>query len=514
MDHKDAPAIYRSYADYNPRDHILTIYSTNPSRSGKGNGILVVDTLIAKNVKGAADSPTSKPSDNPGGNPTDSSKTSPNNIESVEVAKEDDSAQKEGYTLIYIKLSDGTVTPVYIPNGKAGRGIKETSIEDVTGSDGHQGKKVTISYDDDSEPFSFDIQSGVDGKNGKSPRIDVSEGLGVPGGVGTYTSIKTGYTLTIHNVDETTGEVAEEGNLVSSITIKNGEKGEKGDTGSQGPKGDKGDTGERGAQGVGIDRIGSQLSADGRNTEVSIVLTDNRETTFSIPSGVNGAPGASGPRGPKGEKGDQGDPGYSLSISKNETTGTTHTIVFSSTDPDKADETLMVSDGKQGPKGEKGKDGVSPTVTLEKDNSTGNIRVVATSGQGASQTTSEETIDIASIKQELHDYFDDQINSAKEYAAAAKASEDNISKSFISGQVTLTVTGWDEDTKKQSVTIEGLTSESLVITSPGIGSGQECADKNIVAVEQSDGLLTFEYASTKPAQDVKINYLIINKNIW
>lgn len=195
-----------------------------------------------------------------------------------------------------------------------------------------------------------------------------------------------------------------------------GAKGEKGDTGAKGDKGDKGDTGATGANGITPTlKIGS-TSTGNAGTNASVTMTDNNNVytlNFVIPKGEKGDTGAKGQDGVKGAdgitptlkvgsvttlsagsnatvtmsknnneytlnfgipKGNKGDTG--ASGSSGETTIVNPTITIGTvTNGDTASATitgdspnytlnLVLPKGAKGDAGEKGADGITPTIAV------------------------------------------------------------------------------------------------------------------------------------------------------
>ena len=195
-----------------------------------------------------------------------------------------------------------------------------------------------------------------------------------------------------------------------------GAKGEKGDTGAKGDKGDKGDTGATGANGITPTlKIGS-TSTGNAGTNASVTMTDNNNVytlNFVIPKGEKGDTGAKGQDGVKGAdgitptlkvgsvttlaagsnatvtmsknnneytlnfgipKGNKGDTG--ASGSSGETTVVNPTITIGTvTNGDTASATitgdspnytlnLVLPKGAKGDAGEKGADGITPTIAV------------------------------------------------------------------------------------------------------------------------------------------------------
>lgn len=76
--------------------------------------------------------------------------------------------------------------------------------------------------------------------------------------------------------------------------------------------------------------------------------------------------------------------------------------------------------------------------------------------------------------------------------------------------VTLTATDWPE--KRQSVAVDGLTSDEVVLVSPAPDSISACTEAGIYAVEQGTGMLTFA-CTTEPPAAVNINLVILGGDI-
>lgn len=122
-----------------------------------------------------------------------------------------------------------------------------------------------------------------------------------------------------------------------------GPQGEQGTQGTQGPKGDKGDPGENGVSIVSI----KLTSSEGKVDTYTITYSDGKTSTFTVTNGNDG----------QSIKGDRGDDGHTPEIK----IGTNGNWII-----DGADTGIQA----QGPKGEKGNDGVS-IVSIEKTGTSG-----------------------------------------------------------------------------------------------------------------------------------------------
>ena len=153
-----------------------------------------------------------------------------------------------------------------------------------------------------------------------------------------------------------------------------GAKGEKGDTGAKGDKGDKGDTGATGANGITPTlKIGS-TSTGNAGTNASVTMTDNNNVytlNFVIPKGEKGDTGAKGDAGAKGQDGVKGADGITPTLKVGSVTtlaaGSNATVTMSKNNNEYT-LNFGIPKGNKGDTGASGSSGettvVNPTITI------------------------------------------------------------------------------------------------------------------------------------------------------
>ena len=223
-----------------------------------------------------------------------------------------------------------------------------------------------------------------------------------------------------------------------------GPKGDKGDTGAQGPKGATGDTGPQG------------------------------------PRGEKGDTGDTGPQGPKGDTGPQGPKGA---------TGETGPRGAAFTYADFTAEQLAALKGEKGDKGETGDTGSQGPRGLQ-----GN-----TGPQGPSGADGKSAYASAQ---------DGGYTGTEAAFNAALAQVQDKADKTVSKSATLPASGWNADTKTQTVTVTGMTAAANCIITSAPASYMAYAEAGVRCTAQGSGSLTFA-CETVPTEDVATNVLIL-----
>ena len=153
-----------------------------------------------------------------------------------------------------------------------------------------------------------------------------------------------------------------------------GAKGEKGDTGAKGDKGDKGDTGATGANGITPTLKVGSTSTGNAGTNASVTMTDNNNVytlNFVIPKGEKGDTGAKGDAGAKGQDGVKGADGITPTLKVGSVTtlaaGSNATVTMSKNNNEYT-LNFGIPKGNKGDTGASGSSGettvVNPTITI------------------------------------------------------------------------------------------------------------------------------------------------------
>ena len=280
-------------------------------------------------------------------------------------------------------------------------------------------------------------------------------------------------------------------------------KGEKGDTGPQGPKGEQGPAGQDGTSYT-VNGLYSTLPAlqaahpTGIAGDAWFVGTadsnvvyqwdvdkaawvnvgalkgpkgDKGNTGDTGPQGPKGDTGATGSQGPKGDKGNTGDTGPQ---GPKGDTGAT---------------------GSQGPKGDKGADGKSAYASAKDGGYTGteaqfNTDLAVVGGKQAKITAS------GILKG----------NGAGGVSTAVKGTD--YAAPSVGVSVTLRASGWNANTKTQTVSVSGVTATVNLIITAAPDSYMAYAKAGVRCTTQGAGTLTFA-CETVPTSDVAANVLIL-----
>lgn len=280
-------------------------------------------------------------------------------------------------------------------------------------------------------------------------------------------------------------------------------KGEKGDTGPQGPKGDTGETGPQGERGPSgqdgtsytINGLYSTLSAlqsahpTGSAGDAWFVGTADSNVVYQWdvdkaswvnvgalkgpkgdtgPQGPKGDTGAIGSQGPKGDKGDKGDTG------------------------------AQGNTGPQGPKGNTGAAGAD-----------GKSAYASAKDGGYTRTEAQFNTDLAAVGGKQEKITANGIlkgNGAGGVSAAVKGID--YAAPSVGVSVTLRASGWNANTKTQTVSVSGVTATVNLIITAAPDSYMAYAKAGVRCTAQEAGTLTFA-CETVPTADVAANVLII-----
>ena len=288
-------------------------------------------------------------------------------------------------------------------------------------------------------------------------------------------------------------------------------KGEKGDTGPQGPKGDTGETGPKGEQGpAGLD--GASYTVKGLYTTLSSLQSahptgiagdawfvgtaeDNVVYQWDVdqsawvnvgalkgPKGDAGATGPKGDTGPQGEKGDKGD-------------------AFTYSDFTADQLTLLKGEkgdtGPQGPKGDTGAVGAD-----------GKSAYASAKDGGYTGTEAQFNTDLAAVGGKQAKITKSGIlkgDGAGGVSAAVKGTD--YAAPSVGVSVTLRASGWNANTKTQTVSVSGVTATDNLIITAAPDSYMAYAEAGVRCTAQGTGTLTFA-CETVPTADVAANVLI------
>ena len=269
--------------------------------------------------------------------------------------------------------------------------------------------------------------------------------------------------------------------------------------------------------------------------------------------GKDGAPGKTGPRGaaftyadftaeqlaalkgPKGDKGDKGDtgaPGAGLSISgsvanygslpKNLTAADAGKAYFVETDGklyiwsgsafpaegegsqfkgDKGDKGDTGDTGPQGPKGATGETGPRGAA--------GKSAYASAQDGGYTGTEAAFNAALAAVSDKQPKITANGLlkgNGSGGVSAATKGTD--YAGPSRSVAVTLPASGWNADTKTQTVSVTGMTTSANCIITAAPGSYMAYAEAGVRCTAQGSGSLTFA-CETVPTEDVATNVLIL-----
>ena len=277
-------------------------------------------------------------------------------------------------------------------------------------------------------------------------------------------------------------------------------KGEKGDTGPQGPKGDTGKTGPQGERGPAgqdgtsytINGLYSTLSAlqvahpTGSAGDAWFVGTadsnvvyqwDVDKATWVNVGALKGPKGDTGPQGPKGDTGVTGPKGDTGDVGPKGPKGDT---------------------GPQGPKGDIGSAGAD-----------GKSAYVSARDGGYTGTESQFNADLAAVGGKQSKITTSGIlkgDGAGGVSAAVKGTD--YAAPSVGVSVTLRASGWNVNTKTQTVSVSKVTATVNLIITAAPDSYMAYAEAGVRCTAQGAGTLTFA-CETVPTEDVVANVLIL-----
>ena len=260
-------------------------------------------------------------------------------------------------------------------------------------------------------------------------------------------------------------------------------KGPKGDTGPQGEKGEKGDTGDTGPQGPQGEKgdTGPQ-GPKGEKGDKGDAFTYNDFTSEQL-AALKGEKGDTGPQGQKGEKGDA----FTYSDFTVEQ--------LASLKGEKGDTGAIGPQGPKGDTGAAGADGKSAYVSAQDGGYTGteaqfNTDLAAVGGKQAKITAS------GILKGD----------GAGGVSAAVKGTD--YAAPSVGVSVTLRASGWNVNTKTQTVSVSKVTATVNLIITAAPDSYMAYAEAGVRCTAQGAGTLAFA-CETVPTEDVVANVLIL-----
>ena len=235
-----------------------------------------------------------------------------------------------------------------------------------------------------------------------------------------------------------------------------GPKGDTGETGPQGPKGPQGEKGDTGSQGEKGDKGDAFTYADFTAEQLAALKGEKGDT------GATGLQGPQGEQGPKGDTGAQGDT------------------------------------GPQGPKGDTGAAGAD-----------GKSAYASAKDGGYTGTEAQFNTDLAAVGGKQAKITASGIlkgNGAGGVSAAVKGTD--YAAPSVGVSVTLRASGWNANTKTQTVSVAGVTATANCIITASPGSYMAYAEAGVRCTAQEEGALTF-VCETVPTEDVAANVLIL-----
>ena len=277
-------------------------------------------------------------------------------------------------------------------------------------------------------------------------------------------------------------------------------KGEKGDTGPQGPKGDTGETGPQGERGPAgqdgtsytINGLYSTLSAlqaahpAGSAGDAWFVGTADSNVVYQWDVDKDSWVNVGALKGPKGEKGDTGPQGEQGAQGSKGDTGET------------GPQGQKGDTGPQGPKGDTGAAGAD-----------GKSAYAYAQDGGYTGTEAQFNTDLAVVGGKQSKITASGIlkgDGAGSVTAAVKGTD--YAGPSVGVTVTLSASGWDADTKTQTVSVSGVTSTANCIITAAPDSYMAYAEAGVRCTTQGAGTLTFA-CETVPTADVAANVLIL-----
>ena len=277
-------------------------------------------------------------------------------------------------------------------------------------------------------------------------------------------------------------------------------KGEKGDTGPQGPKGDTGETGPQGEQGPAgqdgtsytVKGLYATLSAlqsahpTGSAGDAWFVGTSDSNVVYQWDVDKASWVNVGALKGPKGDKGDTGPQGEQGTQGPKGDTGAT---------------------GLQGPKGDTGPQG--PKGDTGAAGADGKSAYVSAQDGGYTGTEAQFNTDLAAVGGKQAKITASGIlkgDGAGGVSAAVKGTD--YAAPSVGVSVTLRASGWNVNTKTQTVSVSKVTATVNLIITAAPDSYMAYAEAGVRCTTQGAGTLTFA-CETVPTEDVVANVLIL-----
>ena len=283
-------------------------------------------------------------------------------------------------------------------------------------------------------------------------------------------------------------------------------KGEKGDTGPQGPKGDTGETGPQGEQGP-AGQDGTSYTVKGLYATLSALQSahptgsagdawfvgtsdsnvvyqwDVDKASWVNVGALKGPKGDTGPQGEQGTQGPKGDTGATgLQGPKGDT-------------------------GPQGPKGDTGLQG--PKGGTGAAGTDGKSAYVSAQDGGYTGTEAQFNADLAAVGGKQAKITASGMlkgDGAGGVSAAVKGTD--YAAPSVGVSVTLRASGWNVNTKTQTVSVSKVTATVNLIITAAPDSYMAYAEAGVRCTAQGAGTLTFA-CETVPTEDVVANVLIL-----
>ena len=283
-------------------------------------------------------------------------------------------------------------------------------------------------------------------------------------------------------------------------------KGEKGDTGPQGPKGDTGETGPQGEQGP-AGQDGTSYTVKGLYATLSALQSahptgsagdawfvgtsdsnvvyqwDVDKASWVNVGALKGPKGDTGPQGEQGTQGPKGDTGATgLQGPKGDT-------------------------GPQGPKGDTGLQG--PKGGTGAAGTDGKSAYVSAQDGGYTGTEAQFNADLAAVGGKQAKITASGMlkgDGAGGVSAAVKGTD--YAAPSVGVSVTLRASGWNVNTKTQTVSVSKVTATVNLIITAAPDSYMAYAEAGVRCTAQGAGTLTFA-CETVPTADVAANVLIV-----
>lgn len=297
-----------------------------------------------------------------------------------------------------------------------------------------------------------------------------------------------------------------------------GPKGDKGDTGPQGPQGPKGEKGDTGPHGEKGDKGDAFTYADFTVEQLASLKGEKGDT------GPQGPKGDTGETGPQGEQGPAGQDGTSYTVKGLYATlsalqsahptgsagdawfvGTADSNMVYQWDVDKAS---WVNVGAlKGPKGDTGPQG--PKGATGAAGANGKSAYVSAQDGGYTGTEAQFNTDLAAVGGKQSKITASGIlkgNGSGGVSAAVKGTD--YAAPSVGVSVTLRASGWNANTKTQTVSVSGVTATVNLIITAAPDSYMAYAKAGVRCTAQGAGALTFA-CETVPTADVSANVLIV-----